>query len=923
MKINEIRTQNETLEALLRKDKYISFKDSDDELKSIESLLPISLKEKLKIYINPFLYFPYRGLIANIRSFEQNRIDHNEHFIDVEMTRRLEFFNTAASYPLDEQQRRAVIADEDNNLVIAGAGSGKTMTIVAKVKYLIEHLNVSADTILPISFTHKSAEDMKERINVRGINPQTFHKFGLTVLQSVESRKPKIFDESNSNKLLRDFIKDLSDDEGYLSRLNDFFVNYIKVPKSQFEFDSLGDYIQYMKDQNYSTYKKAKFVYKGKETFKNETVKSIEECMIANFLIFNRIDYEYEQQYEHAYSQFGRKKSYKPDFTIMTPNGKVYLEHLGMNRNGEVPAFFAGPNESHFEATRRYQRMLEWKQKIHRQNGTKLIETYSYQFYEGSLISGLTEALRNSGVDLNPMSPDEIWELIQDAGKDQVDEFVSLCLTFLALLKSNGYTIDDARKSNDDSELDNFMKERAERFIDLFAPIYDLYELNLKENGEIDFNDMITKATEYIAEGDYYCPLSYVIVDEFQDLSFGRYRILNAIRTQNPDVKFYCVGDDWQSIYRFAGSDITLFSKFENHFGKTYTSRIETTYRFNNPLVSLSSEFILKNPHQLPKSLKAPEGKSETGFSVIESDSPIGDDTEALINAIDELVHNGLTPDSSVYVIGRYNFDINRIQNKGKIFSVSFSTGLIKYIFPEGEYKGQTLSMHFVTAHKSKGLEADYAILINCNSGKYGFPSGKADDPILSLLLSSADQFENGEERRLFYVAMTRTKKHVIFLTDKYRKSKFIKEIKDEDNTVNNLCPKCGNGELIKRSGPGYLFYGCSNWAYGCTFTTSNPPTPIDARSTAEQETIVPITNEVHHEGQNAHTATTSVRASNSVLTLSQSNKLIYFCKNPKLYTGSEKARAKVEYLHSISTKFNADEKLEFEKALAQWKAHS
>jgi len=924
MNLEEIKNYQNVLLAVLDKSAYVSHKYSSDVLLDIEKHFPSNINDKLRIYFNPFKLFPFLKLKKLVAEFETHRQQHNESFIELEMQNKASFFDNAAAFPLDAQQRRAVIADEDNNLVIAGAGSGKTMTIVAKIKYLIEFLDVSADMILPISFTRKSAEEMEGRINIKGIAPQTFHKFGLTVLQSVEHRKPNIFDDTKSGELFRTFMKELSKDADYLTILNDFLINYVKVPKSQFEFESLGDYIQYMKDQNFSTYKrmKLKHLFKGKETFKNETVKSIEECIIANFLIFNRVEYEYEKQYEFPYAQFGRKKNYKPDFTIASPNGSVYLEHLGMDRDGNVPAFFAGINESHYEATRRYRQLLEWKKRVHSQNSTTLIESYSYEFYEGNLLSKLAESLRNAGVKLDPMTPDEIWEVIQDAGKDQVDGFIELCKTSLALLKSNGYSVDDARKFNDDSGQDKFMKTRASLFIDLFEPFFNMYEANLRDTGEIDFNDMITKATEYIDEGDFHIPLSYVIVDEFQDLSIGRYRILNAIRVQNPDVKFYCVGDDWQSIYRFAGSDITLFSDFEKHFGYTYTSKIETTYRFNDPLITLSSEFILKNPHQLGKSLRAPQGKAQTGYTVSESDSPDDDDTDAIISAIDGLMKQGLKPDDSVYVIGRYNFDIQRIKNRNRAFTVSFSNGLIKYVIPDGTYKGKTLEMHFITAHKAKGLEADYAILINCNSGKYGFPSGKADDPILNLLLSSSDQFENGEERRLFYVAMTRTKKHVVFITNKYRKSKFIREIQDEteDNTLR--CPRCGNGELVKRSGVGYLFYGCTNWAYGCTYSTSKPPVLETIESNPSEVVVSPqvYVERAEEEVQQKVYSPKNITKP-SKLSSSQSNKLEYFCKTPKLYAGSEKARAKVEYLISISGSFNDEELKEFNKALAVWKA--
>jgi DNA helicase-4 len=303
----------------------------------------------------------------------------------------------------------------------------------------------------------------------------------------------------------------------------------------------------------------------------NETVKSIEECMIANFLTFNRINYEYEKPYEGFFSQLGRKKSYKPDFTL---ENKVYLEHFGIDKDGNVPPFFAGINETIYQATQSYQRAMEWKRRTHKQNGTTLIESYSYQFHDGMLIQSLVENLTNAGVEFDPMTPREVWDLIQNSGKDEVDGFIDLCQTFLSLLKSNDVQITELPDRIDETFDDEFMKVRATEFVKLFEPIHELYEAHLADNKMIDFNDMISRATEYIANGDYHCPLNYVIIDEFQDLSVGRYKILQAIMKQNPYVRFYCVGDDWQSIYRFAGSDIALFKDYEKYFGFTFKTKI-------------------------------------------------------------------------------------------------------------------------------------------------------------------------------------------------------------------------------------------------------------------------------------------------------------------------------------------------------------
>lgn len=813
------------LSGSLIKNSYVSHKESLDSIRIAKNSMPSSLSGYLNLIKTPRALYGAIKLDRLMRTYQGRRVAHNNVFVKNEMIKRADFFKDIGGKSLDAQQIQAVVPDEDNTLVIAGAGSGKTLTIEAKVKYLIECLDVSADSILPISFTNKSAASMKDRINISGINPQTFHSFGFTTLRGVEHRAPAVYDGAKDNDLFRSFIKDLSRDSSYLANLTNFFLNFIKIPKSEFEFDSLGEYIQYLKDQNFTTYKKVGIPYQGKVTYKNEVVKSIQECVIANFLLFNRVDYEYEEQYAFPISQFGRKTKYQPDFTINVDGTKVYLEHFGIDRNNNVPPFFAGPNESYENARQKYLSGIEWKRKTHANNSTKLIETYSYEFMEDGFLKKLEDRLRSAGVPLNPMSEIEIWDAIQDAGKDEVDAFISLVVTFLSLMKSNNYEIQELRERNREVNKDHFLRLRTEQFLLLFEPLYGLYENHLNETGQIDFNDMITRATAYIANNDYHLPVDYVIIDEFQDLSVGRYKILEAIRKQNPNVKFYCVGDDWQSIYRFAGSDIALFRDFEKYFGYTNKMKIETTYRFNQPLIGLSSDFILKNPNQTVKHLKAPTGTGPTSLSIIESDSTNGDDTESLIDAIHELItQRGLRPGDELYLIGRYTFDIQRVKNFNNQFRIDSRANTLEYKIPSGEFKDKIVKLEFITAHRAKGLEAPYAIVINCNSGKLGFPSEKADDPLLNLLLSSADQFENGEERRLFYVAITRTKRHVILLADKSRKSKFIKELQDERGGRELSCPKCREGDLILRSTKnGYSqFYGCSNFAYGCDYTAKH-----------------------------------------------------------------------------------------------------
>jgi DNA helicase-4 len=420
-------------------------------------------------------------------------------------------------------------------------------------------------------------------------------------------------------------------------------------------------------------------------------------------------------------------------------------------------------------------------------------------------------------------------------------------------MKSNNYSINDVIIKNS-LTVDEFFKQRNSLFIDIVKPIYEYYENYLSERGEIDFSDMINKASKLIANGKLKRKFSYIIIDEFQDISIGRYQLVKSIKTSNPSCKLFSVGDDWQSIYRFSGSDIALFKEFENYFGYTVKSKIETTYRFHNPLINLSSDFIQKNPNQARKELHGTSHTKSTKYKIQYSISENQNDTIEVQKIFNYLISNDEEISSKEnFILGRYGFDINRLSSQNGLsiivreFEKNSNEIIREYSYTEDKWKHLkenekiivaykksvfekvlTMEAEYLTVHKAKGLEADNIIILNCNSGKHGFPSEMSDDQVLNLLLSEADQFENGEERRLFYVAMTRAKENVYFVADSSFKSKFITELEVEDGlSPNKKCPICKTADVVlrkegtSRNGNRYKFYGCTNYLYGCDYTTT------------------------------------------------------------------------------------------------------
>ena len=693
---------------------------------------------------------------------------------------------------LDTQQMNCITKEVRNHLVLAGAGTGKTTTIVGYVKYLLKSGTCKPEDILVLSFTNASAAEMSQRLTVElgtSVAASTFHKLGLDIITSVQGKKPKIY-SADIRQYVRQQLDVLIQNNDYLKRLCIYLTYSSTVQKSEFDFKTDAEYQEYLK-------------YNPPVTLGKETVKSHGELDIANFLRQNGISYVYEPEYpvDTRTSEYGQ---YHPDFYL--PNFDVYIEYFGINRDGEVPPYFTGKNG--MTASQTYQEGMKWKRELHRQNGTRMIEVYAYEKFEEQLLPNLEDKLKKAGVIFTPLSPEEMWLGIGDGNNQKLDRVAELFGTVITLIKSNNCTLTDVRERN--QKLHKL--SGIDAVLDLIDPIYHNYQKELCQKGEVDFNDMINLAAEYVQTCKYIHAYRYVIVDEYQDISQSRYRLL-AVMRQQKDYRLFCVGDDWQSIYRFSGSDIGFILNFEKYWGASEISRIETTYRFPQSLIEVSSSFIMRNPEQKEKSLRS--AAENYGFSV-ERITGFTDrnSVEFLAERLKDLPGN-----SSVLFLGRYRFDIKMFQGH-KLFSYQYDTveGRTKVNYT----RRPDLKISFMTIHSSKGLQADYVFLLNNKAYGMGFPSQIADAPVLQLLLDNCDHYPFAEERRLFYVAITRAKKKVWLIANKGNESEFIKEIDkmygDAMRREQYTCPLCG-GRLVRRTGPYGDFFGCTNYkTHGCRY---------------------------------------------------------------------------------------------------------
>ena len=798
-------------------DDYITWKNRDEILKKHQETSDF-FRGKSKFYKKQPRVRRFNDTYENFAEFIKS---YNQKYVAEQKQLNCEFFRDIEGKSLDDQQQQAIITDEYSNLIIAGAGSGKTLTILGKVKYLVEKRNIDPSKILLLSFTRKTVEELNQRLRNLGLKTKatTFHKLGYDYIKHFQKKPPAVANENLLRQTIVQFLKnDIKNNDSALTSFIQFMACYIYIPEEDSAFDSLGEKLDVVNGVNLETLKSRYYansysrrITKNKlDTFSGERVKSVEELMIANFLFLNGVNYEYEKPYPHG------DHMYRPDFYLTDYD--IWLEHFGIDKYGRAKWL------SEFQE-KQYLKSMHKKRAKHHLYRTKLLETYSWYNRDNILLDKLREMLEKSGVTFQPLSEQEIYHKIIKQDSSFGAEIISLITSFINLSKSRGLAAGRLRQFIKNSETNNkFLSARQNLFLDFTLPILEKYNSALSSRSEIDFNDMINQAANLVQQKGAAKAYDYIIIDEYQDISAARFKLITEIR-QRSGARLVCVGDDWQSIYRFTGSDISLFSDFGKFVGEHEKLFIERTYRNSQQLIDISAKFIQQNPKQLAKNPK----------STKELDCPVefvpynqNNAFSVLVEQIRQIARN-YGKDKRILLLGRHSFDLDYViclrDDKGKIIKNQLRKEVKKYNEATGELNIvglEGINITFITAHKSKGLEADNVIVLNLKNDLYGFPNKLTDDPIISLLLSAPEVCRFAEERRLFYVALTRTKNKVYLMVSE-NESLFAKEIKQysnyliqgrygETDLVN--CPWCKTGRLVirKNSQMGKNFVGCSHY---------------------------------------------------------------------------------------------------------------
>ncbi|HDL86729.1 MAG TPA: hypothetical protein ENH11_10495 [Candidatus Acetothermia bacterium] len=763
-----ISEANHAFETLLSKNDY--FRNSG-YLGWLESSKDIAKKELLEKAI---CALP-QGAGALVASFQRRIVDarpeiddRNNTFVREERVEYKDLLRSLASHPLTDEQEEAVLHNEDRTLVIAGAGTGKTTTLVAKARFLVLSGTALPENLLVLSFGRDVASKMREGLRGLGVEVHTFHSFGRSLMAEVGTERLSASKLAEDNKALAQFIEGLIREmlaDPAEQELFTFLLNDLSPAKLWLDCRSKKEYWEYIR------------AHEPRALLEGKKLRSFEEVRIANFLFSQGIRYEYERKYERKTTATGRQQ-YRPDFYLLDYG--IYIEHFGIDRQGN-PGFLHGRDAEDYKDD------MSWKRLLHRKYGTKLVESCSWEAKEGVLEQNLAGKLRKMGVEFKPRSHSEMLGMFNSSGR--VTHLANLLATFLNLYKEGEHDL--AKLS---TTLDTQLR-RVRVILPVFGRILEAYETELRQRDEIDFHDMIHGGRRVLDSGQVSLRCRYVLVDEFQDVSPAKARFLKAILDNADHPRLLCVGDDWQSIYRFAGADVSVMTHFDDYLGFHKQVILPETFRFGPNIEEVSSRFVLKNPYQIRKRLTCKQRSVKKSVHLLLASKG---EKAPLVGAVEMIAAHAAGEPASVFVLGRYN----RTHSKAKRALIARLQGRFPF-----------LSFAFRTIHKSKGLEGDYVIIDDVVSDLrgYGFPSEISEDPVIELMLSHNEPFPDAEERRLFYVALTRARREVFLISDQTYASEFIRELVNDKEGVNQIdvleetllerCPRCETGVLTKMSG--------------------------------------------------------------------------------------------------------------------------
>ena len=686
---------------------------------------------------------------------------------------------------LNDKQREAVISENKRLLVLAGAGSGKTKTLLQKLIYLIEEKGVSPSKILAITFTKNATNEMLDRLIISadstgeyekqlfdkrktkiekdkerflqqkkykwidGLTVKTFHSFCYSVL-----RNDGVNEFDNKFRIIGDEKKDEEDELSKHVAPESVFEVFHKIliencenteyllKLKRYILDYIVDKIHLKKDDNNFFSKDGKHF----TTLDGTKVRSKSEQFIADWFYRHSIKYEYEPELNV------KDFSFHPDFFV--PEANLYLEHI---------SDISYPTKA--------------KEEQFQKGKLLLVKTFDSMTKDSALFNHtLNKVIKNRlPSDYQKSTCLNYREEFNHYHSD-VKDFIQQVIRVTDMIKVENISIDTV--------LQNAIKDQHERirnFYELAIPIVKGFIDYCTNKSYLDFNDLISKSTSLFLHHDdviqkYRNKFEYILVDEFQDVNNLQVELIKLLLTNK--TQLFCVGDDWQSIYGFRGSNVNYIVEFEKHFDNAEIIKLNLNYRSTQNIVGASNEVIKHNKFKVDKDVQA--SKMSEHKIVVFSGNNLEENIQFCSEKVNELLKDGINNDEILFLYRR-----------NKMFSPYFNF-----------FKGEGTRVQGKTIHASKGLEAKVVFIIGLTEGNGGFPDIWLEDRIFQIIKKANHDILMEEERRLFYVAITRAKDKLFLITEKGNESSFLKEIPDvfTVRTVNQMksvvekietCNKC------------------------------------------------------------------------------------------------------------------------------------
>ncbi|TSD08694.1 hypothetical protein DP107_18670 [Haloglomus irregulare] len=692
--------------------------------------------------------------------------EYNEAFVRRQRTEYEPLFTDIddAGHSLNPAQQRAIVRNGYYNQVVAGAGTGKTFALIYRVAYLVQ-TGVDASRIVALTYTTEAATEMETRLEtefgITNVEVRTIHAFAYQIAQETGDRTRSVAQSRDKYNLIKNVLeKEEGSDSEFAEHYVRFLYHYDDDFLDEADFHEKTDYVAERRDRTY-------------ETLGGEEVASEAEKVIADFLFTHNITYRYEAIAEWAATAEGQP--YRPDFYL--PDYDIYIEHWGLDENGEVAPWFSQSSDEYFEK-------LRWVREEFQRGESELIGTYEFEHESGRLERALEHRLEAAGVDLGRMSFDEfvddVFEYNEKRGdiEDSFKQFVENAKTF------------DVAPDEIPDRLDR-SKPRQYHFGHCGREMLEQYDAYLQRNELLDFDDMIYDAIEAIEvdPASFQDRYDHILVDEFQDVAMSQIRLVRPFVGPDAGTRLFCVGDDWQSIYSFQGSQVEYFVNFGDHFGPPapVVTRLTANYRCPKSVIEASNDLISNNEAQIKKIVEAQNSRDTTpvlhtldGYRNREYERRVGTYAADLVEGF---VDEGSDP-SEVMVLCRYDggaayLDELKAELKHRDLPYDGKDDIFRPPDMPDEHEDDfdpEAGISAFSVHQAKGREAKHVVLLHAATGPMGFPPDDRDDDLIAPV-QDVPTNTTAEERRLFYVALTRATDNLHVMTRAGKQSPFVTEI--------------------------------------------------------------------------------------------------------------------------------------------------